>query len=299
MLARLAKQPKALVVAEGLALTGLVASVDYFTSWEVSLAIFYLLPISLVAWGAGRWAGILLSCACAVAWLSIDTLIAPPSSHPSIPYWNSTVRLIFFLIFTLTLSSLKRALDREKELASTDPLTGVRNARSYRESVSAEIERAKRYRHPFSVAYLDLDDFKAVNDRFGHNRGDRLLQLVASTVRSNLRTSDVVARLGGDEFALLLPETDYDSAQAVLRKIQDLLVQRMRRCGFLVTCSIGAVTFPCAPAASVEELIRRADACMYEAKRRGKHRMRHVLIGVPSQAGRHFHGDFRKNRSAR
>jgi K+-sensing histidine kinase KdpD len=144
VLARLAKQPKALVVAEGLALTGLVATVDYFTSWEVSLALFYLLPISLVTWGAGRWAGILLSGACCVAWLSIDTLIAPPSSHLSLPYWNSTVRLVFFLIFTLTLSSLKRALDREKELANTDPLTGVRNARSYRESVSAEIERAKR-----------------------------------------------------------------------------------------------------------------------------------------------------------
>ena len=117
------------------------------------------------------------------------------------------------------------------------------------------------------------------HDRFGHSRGDSLLRLVAMTIRSNLRKTDIVARLGGDEFVLLLPETGYEPAAAVLHKIHQLLLEKMQRCDFPVTCSIGAVTF-LRPAESVEELIKRADACMYTAKKRGKNCMRHVLVGV-------------------
>jgi diguanylate cyclase (GGDEF)-like protein len=136
------------------------------------------------------------------------------------------------------------------------------------------------------VAYLDLDNFKEVNDRFGHSRGDSLLRLVAATIRTNLRKTDMVARLGGDEFALLLPETGYEPAAAVLRKIHQLLLGKMQRCGYPVTCSIGAVTF-LRPAESVEELIKRADACMYAAKRGGKDRMKHVLVGAHQEARPH------------
>jgi diguanylate cyclase (GGDEF)-like protein len=279
----LAGQQKQMVVLEGLGLVALVALLDYLTPWQVSLAVFYVLPISLVAWTVGSWPGILISCVSAIAWLLIDLRVGPSYSHAGIPYWNSVVSLAFYLIVTLTLSSLKRALDREKQLASTDPLTGILNARSYHEIAAGEIERARRYDRPFSVAYIDLDNFKAVNDRFGHNRGDSLLRLVAMTIRSNLRKTDIVARLGGDEFVLLLPEAGYEPAAAVLQKIHQLLRQKMHRCDFPVTCSIGAVTF-LRPAESVEELIKRADACMYMAKKSGKDRMRHVLVGVHHQA---------------
>ena len=281
----LAGQPKRLVLAEGLALIALVAVLDYLIPWEDSLAIFYLLPISLVAWSLGRWHGILISLVSAAAWLFIDMLDGPGYAHPA-PYWNSTVKLAFYLIVTLSLSSLKRALDREKRLASTDPLTGIRNARSFHEAAGGEIERAERYGRPFTVAYFDLDNFKEVNDRFGHSRGDDLLRFVATTVRSNLRKTDCVARLGGDEFAVLLPETGFRPAAAVLRKIHELLLEEMRHVGFPVTCSIGAVTF-LRPAASVEALLRHADACMYAAKKNGKNRMRHVLVGAHRKPGPH------------
>lgn len=285
-----AGQPKRLVIVEGFAFIVLIGVLDYLAPLEISLAVLYVLPVSLVAWSAGKWPGVLVSCVSAGAWLLIDTLDGPGYSHPAVPYWNSTVRLAFYLIVTLALSSLKRALDREKQLASTDPLTGVQNARAFRETACGEIERAKRYGRPFSVAYLDLDNFKEVNDRFGHSRGDVLLQLVATTIRSNLRKTDVVARLGGDEFALLLPETGYEPAAAVLRKIHQLLLEKMRHCGFPVTCSTGAVTF-LRPAESVEELLKRADACMYAAKRGGKNRMRHVLVKARPDAGQHPHCD--------
>jgi diguanylate cyclase (GGDEF)-like protein len=274
----LAGQPKRLVIAEGLALIALVAVLDYLTPWDDSLAIFYLLPISLVAWGVGRWQGIVISFMTTAAWLLIYMLDNPGYAHPA-PYWNSMVRLAFYLMVTLSLSSLKQALDREKKLASTDPLTGIRNGRFFHEAAGAEIERAKRYGRPFTVAYFDLDNFKEVNDRFGHSRGDELLRLVAAAVRTNLRKTDCVARLGGDEFAVLLPETGYRPAAAVLRKIHQLILEKMRQVGFPVTCSIGAVTFV-RPARSAEELIRRADTCMYAAKKNGKNRLRHGLVGA-------------------
>ena len=119
------------------------------------------------------------------------------------------------MIFTLLLSSLKRALDRERELSGTDVLTGIRNARSFREVLGAEIERSKRFQRPFTVAYLDLDNFKTVNDCHGHEHGDELLRLVGNTILTGIRKTDTVARLGGDEFALLLPETEYEAAGAV------------------------------------------------------------------------------------
>jgi diguanylate cyclase (GGDEF)-like protein len=281
----LAGQPKRLVIAEGLVLVALVAVLDYLTSWADSLAIFYLLPISLVAWSVGRWQGILVTLVSAGAWLVIGMLDGPGYAHPA-PYWNSTVKLAFYLIVTLSLSSLRQALDREKQLASTDPLTGIRNGRSFHEVAEGEIERAKRYGRPFTMAYLDLDNFKEVNDRFGHGRGDELLRLVATMVRTHLRKTDCVARLGGDEFAVLLPETGYRPAAAVLRKIHQLLVEKMRYAGFPVTCSVGAVTF-LRPAQSVEALIRRADACMYAAKKNGKNRMRHVVLGAHRKPGPH------------
>src|SRR5262249_41918645 len=95
-----AGQPRRLVIAEGFALVLLVGALDYLSPWEISLAIFYVVPISLVAWSAGRWPGILISCLSADVWLFIDTLDGPVYSHPGVPYWNSTVRLAFYLIVT-------------------------------------------------------------------------------------------------------------------------------------------------------------------------------------------------------
>jgi diguanylate cyclase (GGDEF)-like protein len=280
----LAGQPRALVTGAGILLVGLVAVLDCLTPWEVSLAILYLIPITLVVWGAGKWPGVLVSCASSVASLLIDVLSSPPYPHPAIPYWNSVVRLGFFLISALMLSSLKRALDREKELASTDPLTGIANARSYYERAFAEISRAKRYHRPFSVAYLDLDDFKVVNDRFGHGRGDWLLRRVAETIRAQLRRTDLLARLGGDEFALLLPETGYESAKVVIQKVRTALQDEVQTGRFPVTCSIGAVTFV-RPPQSVDALIRRADALMYSVKRKGKNWVRHEAVGESQPSG--------------
>ncbi|HYE66125.1 MAG TPA: diguanylate cyclase, partial [Pyrinomonadaceae bacterium] len=174
--------------------------------------------------------------------------------------------------------TLKKALEHEKKLARTDFLTGVANERYFYELVGAEIKRAGRYKHPFTVAYLDIDNFKNVNDRFGHGEGDSLLRLVADSVKSSIRSADVVARLGGDEFAVLLPETGFEPAQIVIGKVQKSLLEAVRRKGLSVTVSIGVVTCP-SSSCTIDEIMKLADAQMYSVKHSVKGMIKHVVLG--------------------
>lgn len=271
------KQSKSFIVVVGFLLVVFIGIVDYLTGPEISLSIFYLLPISLVVWFTGKWRGFVVSVASGVTWLAADLATGHIYSHPVIPYWNMTVRLGFFLIVTFTLHKLKIALVLERALARTDSLTGIANGRTFDELANNEINRARRYRHPFTLAYIDLDNFKTVNDHFGHTTGDTLLQLVAKIIQDNLRAVDIVARLGGDEFAILLPETEHEPGQVVIRRIQKNLLDIMQKNGWPVTFSIGMVTF-ISPLSTVDEMIKMADDLMYSVKSSGKNELKHEVF---------------------
>ena len=164
---------------------------------------------------------------------------------------------------------LKMALEREKDDARIDFLTRIPNRRSFYEIASREANRARRYKRPLTVAYIDLDNFKEVNDSRGHDVGDDLLIEVAATLRTNIRGTDAVARLGGDEFALLLTETGEEPGAMVVQKLHERLLESMRQREWPVTFSIGLITFGYPPH-SVDEMVRRADEAMYAAKLQGK-----------------------------
>jgi diguanylate cyclase (GGDEF)-like protein/PAS domain S-box-containing protein len=170
------------------------------------------------------------------------------------------------------------ALEREKVLSSVDPLTGTINARVFRDRAREEIDRSRRYGRPFTLAYVDLDNFKTVNDRFGHSAGDNLLRMVTDIIRNNLRTTDIFARVGGDEFAFLLPETDQGSAHAVLDKIRNKVASSLQEAELPVTMSVGAVVY-LSPPDSVDSMIQQADNLMYQAKYSGKNRIRQEVYG--------------------
>jgi diguanylate cyclase (GGDEF)-like protein len=174
-------------------------------------------------------------------------------------------------------SRLHAGVLREHLLARTDPLTGAANGRTFYEAASSEVERAGRTCQPLTLAYLDLDNFKQLNDQLGHAAGDAALVHVVQAIHPNMRTYDVLARLGGDEFALLLPETDGDGASSLLARLQQMLSQDLARAGWPVTLSVGAITF-LRPGGDVDLMIQRVDALMYRAKRKGKGRVEHTVL---------------------
>jgi diguanylate cyclase (GGDEF)-like protein len=130
------------------------------------------------------------------------------------------------------------------------------------------------------MAFIDLDDFKAVNDRLGHHGGDEMLRSVAGAVRACTRISDLSARIGGDEFVILLPETGPDQARVALDRLRHVLAQALATTDQAVTASIGAVAFE-SPPESVEEMVRVADERMYAAKAAGKDRIQLDVVGAP------------------
>jgi diguanylate cyclase (GGDEF)-like protein len=173
---------------------------------------------------------------------------------------------------------------RVKELTHLDPVTGALSRHGFIEALEDTNKRSRRYLHPVTVAYFDLDSFKLVNDRLGHETGNSVLRVVARTIKNTLREMDVVARLGGDEFALLLSDTSAGNVLGVLSKIQSALLQAMQANDWPVTFSVGAMTFN-TPLATAEEMIAKADELMYSVKLSGKNRIEHQFVDQPNQAG--------------
>ena len=252
-----------------------IGAIRYLTGPELALSLFYLIPISLTTWKVGRGAGIFISLTSAISWLLADLLMLHEFSNPILPFLNETFRLIVFLIITYTLFGLKTLLESQKALARTDSLTGIANRRAFFELAQIELQKARRFKHPISILYLDLDNFKNINDRFGHHTGDSLLCLVAENIKKSIRETDTIARFGGDEFVIMLSETK--SSYSVAVKIQKKLLKIVKDKKWPVTFSIGAVTFKHLPK-SVDELIKKADSLMYSAKEKGKNMIQHEVI---------------------
>ena len=271
------KLPPSVVLISTTFLVLLLGLIDVLTGPEISFSVFYLFPILVATWLIARWAGVFTSVLSAITWRLADSLAGQTYSHPLIPYWNMLVRLGFFLVITFLLSELQVRLRREMDSARIDPLTGIANRRHFYELAQLQIARAARYGEPFTIAYVDIDGFKAVNDRFGHASGDTLLSVIASTIQANLRITDVVARMGGDEFAILLAHTEKESAEEALLRVSSLLSGVARESQWTVTFSIGAVTFIRSPS-SVDEMIRTADDLMYAARQSGKGITRHEVF---------------------
>lgn len=242
---------------------------DYSTGFEISFAVFYLIPVTFTAWFCSKNYAIFVSFASAMAWHFSNSLAGEHFSNQVIPFWNTSTRLIFFIIVAILLSKLKDALEHAVKIAGTDFLTGAFNPRKFYESVNLEISRSRRYKRPFTIVYLDADNFKMINDTFGHHTGSELLIKVVAIMKKTLRSTDIIGRLGGDEFAVLLPETDCSQAETVVDKLRRNLLGEMQSEGWKVTFSIGVLTYVESPE-TVDEVIKLADDLMYEVKKNGK-----------------------------
>jgi diguanylate cyclase (GGDEF)-like protein len=238
-----------------------VVSVDVLTGPEISFSIFYVAPVSLVAERLGRLAGLTAAVVAATAWYLVD-LSDNEYSKAVIPVWNGLVRLGFFALIATMTVMLRDVMSEQAEQARVDALTNLLNRRGFAERGAIEVSRARRTGEPLTIAYLDLDGFKHLNDVAGHAAGDDVLRSVGAAARSRLRDTDVAGRLGGDEFAFLLPETSAEEARVVVETLHaELAAGADPRVGF----SFGVVTFDSAPA-DIEAALGVADDLMYQAK---------------------------------
>ena len=251
---------------------------DWATGEEISVSFFYMLPILIATWKGGLLPGLVLNGFCAAMrllivfrWEGTDLLRVPAL------YWNLVVEGVFFITLTLIAAALRDLNARQSLLARTDSLTGLANRRAFYERAELELSRSRRLGEELTLAYLDVDDFKRVNDELGHEAGDDLLRNVAETFLRRVRSTDLVARLGGDEFALLLSATGTAAAKVLVAELHGTLAAEMKRQSWPVTFSIGAVTF-LRPPASADEMLRRVDELMYRVKREGKAGIRHAVF---------------------
>ena len=256
----------------------LIDGADYLFGADISLAVLYLFPIGIATWYIGRDAGIALALASAVSSHGEEFMTGIATMQPWLTAWNGVLHFGFMLAVVVLLSNLQKHLRIEQELAKKDALTGVLNRRAFVESLQYILDLAARDHWPVTLTYVDVDDFKRINDQQGHAEGDRVLCLIASRLSHSVRHTDMVARLGGDEFALILPHTDRQTAEHIVDKLRRSLQQAAVEEGLPVTCSIGCVTF-LAPIAA-QNAVAEADQLMYQAKQQGKNRVAFAERGV-------------------
>lgn len=269
--------PKRLLVGVTLGLALLILVADVLTEHEPNFAIFYLGPIAIATWYLSTRFAVILAGASVLIWLLVDLSQASTYVYPFTPYWNAAVRFGVFLIFTLLFARLRERLRHAEQLATTDHLTHLTNSFAFHVLVDKEIQRSRRHGYPITIAYIDLDNFKLVNDRWGHLTGDEVLHAVAETLQGGLRSFDLVARLGGDEFAIMLPNTSKEVADPILERLRMHLLETMRERRWPVTASLGAVTFV-TPPATVNDMLHRADKLMYAVKNEGKNHIKHIVV---------------------
>ena len=242
---------------------------DYLTGYEIDFSIFSLIPILIIVWFKPVQDAIIISIVSSVAWLTADITSGHYYSNVLILLWNMLMRFMFFIIIVILSDRVKKNFELEKKLARLDLLTGLNNTRSFMEQAAVEKIRSLRFKRPFTMAYIDIDNFKQLNDTFGHTEGDILLQDLGKIIKENIRTYDIAARLGGDEFIILFPETDKKQAQEAANKIKSGIEKILRKHLSSLTLSIGVVTVT-NPTYPIDGIIKIADSLMYSVKNGSK-----------------------------
>jgi diguanylate cyclase (GGDEF)-like protein len=274
----------ALVLGAAL-LTLVVATLRVSLEAHLGISLVLLVPIMLVAWYVNAPWALGMVALVVLTWHVADRV----ELTASVPMWvvnvNSAVRASVFALVVVLTAALRAAYRRQHLLATRDALTGLLNRRQFMATAEAERLRARRYRHPITLGFLDLDNFKAINDRYGHETGDQVLRLVGVYLLRRLRSVDISARLGGDEFVVLLPQTGPQPGAATIAEVQSGVVRELRAQGFDVGLSAGVATFLEAPD-SVDEMLDTADRLMYEAKRADKGALRQTVVPSASKGAR-------------
>jgi diguanylate cyclase (GGDEF)-like protein len=273
----LKKQSNPVIILISLLLLTIIAIIDDFTGYQLSFSFFYIIPILIITWYASTRFGLFFCIVCATTWFFINEFYQKKLySAYWISYWNASIRLSFFVTIAYLLGKIKKSLEFQTNLARQDYLTDSFNRRGFYELIEREINRANRELIPLTFVYLDLDNFKKLNDLYGHETGDIVLKQTVDTVKLNLRKIDIIGRLGGDEFMILLVGVDADTAKDIVSRVNQELSNKMRANLWEITFSFGVLTY-LNPPKNIDEAISKSDDLMYTVKNRGKNSILYAI----------------------
>jgi len=274
----------------------LIGVIDYGTGPEIGFSLFYLVPIAWAAWYCDRRFAVALTILAALLWFGAE---AGWRGVNAISLWNGFTRLGIYLAIALLTNRLRvdeqrlralnarlqELLEQEQALSRTDPLTSLPNRRLFTDELRRAAARIHRTGKPIAVAYLDLERFKAFNDRFGHAAGDGVLREVSEVLRRQVRGTDLAARLGGAQFGVLLDQCTEDNARTTMTRLLDQVVAALTQAGKGdIGVSIGVACFD-DPQLSPDAMIDHADAAMYCAKGQGINRLYVTRLSASRPAG--------------
>ena len=268
-----------LLIAASLALFALIGFLDWLSGTQLRVFPLYFIPIVLVASRMARRYALASAIVASIVWGIANSMAGYDEGVPvPIQVANAGTMLISFALVSVLFAELRLRLLRERESSRTDALTELPNRRGFTERVGLLLAASRRSGRTMTLAYIDLDHFKAVNDEHGHATGDAALRAAANVLRMATRLGDVVGRLGGDELAALLPDTTSTRARTVLERLRSSIAETMTEQGLPITASIGAITFNAADL-DLTAALSGADRAMYEAKQRGRNRVHVEEIG--------------------
>ena len=239
----------------------------------------YLLPIITSSLSLGKFAtllemGLITACYVFLGWYSIEPPVFSLGGATVLLAQLAPMLLVAY-ITTMFSADIRYGLNKAKLLSETDELTGIYNMRGFYLIADRAFAQAVRHLRPVSVLMIDSDNLKAVNDEHGHDAGNELLRLIATGIKSQLRTTDVLARYGGDEFVVLLPDAGPGGTHDVAERIRESIARRpleLRDRSVPITVSIGLASYP-DDGHGMETIMRRADEAMYRAKAGGRNRV--------------------------
>lgn len=243
------------------------------------ISLLCLIPVFWIAFVLGPVPGTCLAAVSVTVSLLAWRNLACVHEHVFLWTFNAFLLAVYSLFAVFLAHALAGALKREEGLSRHDPLTKAYNAKAFYQSLEIEARRCRRYNRPLAVAYIDCDDFKVLNERFGRKKGDEVLKLTSDIVRLGLRLTDTFARMPGDEFAVILPETHHRDAKNIFLRIRKSLAEDLVIHETKATFSIGVATFLNPPEA-LESMVQKAQALMRDAKANGKNMVNAEVFGA-------------------
>ena len=235
----------------------------------IDLKPLLVIPVLLASWYGGSKTGVSIATLSSISLLLANYNSLSESVYISSSFYDSIVVFFAYLFISIIVTNFRKVHGIEIIAADTDALTGLSSSRKFYTELENELNRSRRYGHMLSLAYIDVDNFKNINDTLGHPVGDELLIQLSKILQISLRTTDTIARIGGDEFVCLLPETDKIAAKSAILNAEKKLKDTTNKHNWNVSFSIGVITFEMLPE-NVTQAVKLADDLMYQVKRGGK-----------------------------